>query len=194
MSTQAGQAVAQAFARARDPHQAATPHAAVLNLVSRLQVILNQASGAVIRATSLPVTSSLPVYPVSGNGLGLPIAVRDADNRDLDPTSFEALHWIDPLWWREVGSSLRSWCLAGLDLLILRPALRDSVTVTVRNRALTNPLNVDADFFEIPDEDTRMVVSAAEALLLLKSRDLVAAAFTWQTFMEDLKASQTVLR
>ena len=194
MAQPCGPAIADTYARARDPHETATDHATVRNLLDRLQAIINLADGAVVSSASVPVSPRLPVYGVSANGIGLPISVRDNNQRDLDPVPPESLFWINPYWWRDVGNQLFSWSLVGMDLMILRPSLFAATTVTVRHRAITAALNNDTDLFQCPDQDIRLVVMAAEALLLLKSRDLPAATIAWQNFIAEVKQLLGVVR
>ncbi len=102
--------------------------------------------------------------------------VQDASGRSLDgPIPYKSLHWLNQEWFTEVGSELRSWCLVGKDLLILRPALKVGQTVTVRYVAITEALAIVGDQFQCPDEDIEMVLDPVEFILLLKAQDLDAA-------------------
>jgi len=191
----AGPAIANIYLRARDPFQTGTPHLNVLNLLSRLQMIVNQATGAVIYSASLPMSPRLPTYGVSGNGLGWPVAIQDETGREFDPVIDPAtLRWLNEKWWREVALRPRSWLRIGCDLLIVHPAPSESFTATVQHRGILGPVNNDADLLECPDEDVRLLLLAGEALLTLKSRDLASSQVAWDNLLAELKTTMGVKR
>ena len=195
MSQPCGPAVAAIYLRARDPYQTGTPHPNVRALLAYLQIIINQATGAVIYDSPLTLQPRLPTYGVSGNGLGYPEGIRDDTGRDLDPlTDTATLRWINERWWRETAGAPRSWLLCGLDLILIHPAPVSAITARVRHRGITGPLNNDADLLECPDEDIRLLLLAGEALLDLKSRDLPSCQIAWDNFLAELKVSQGVRR
>jgi hypothetical protein len=174
MATTALQAAARVSSRARDPGFTATAKEDVYNLLTRMQAIVNGATGSVIQSAVLSVDPSLPVYSISGllpNALRI-VDVRGTNNQSLDgPIPYQSLKYLSSYWWRETGPQLLSWSLVGKDTLILRPSQIMQTTVTVYYVAVTAPLLVDSDEFQIPDEDIETVLDPVEFLLDLKARD-----------------------
>lgn len=178
MALVAGQEANIVLARARDAGAIGTSQADVINLLSRWQTIANGATEAVIQSATFTVSPQLQIYPISGllpQALRI-VDVRDSFGRSLDgPLPYKGLRWLNEEWFTEIGPELRSWCLVGKDLLILRPALQAAQVVTVRYAAVTQTLNVPSDQFQCPDDDIEMVLDPVEFILLLKSKDLEAA-------------------
>lgn len=141
-----------------------------------MQTIMNGMMGGYITSATLTVQPQLPVYSISGS---LPSAlkivdIRDASGRSLDgPVPYETLKYLSFDWWRETGPEPRSYSIVGKDLLIIRPQLIMAATVTVVYIAVTNPLNVDSDTFQVPNEDVMgPIEDGVELLLTMKGRDL----------------------
>jgi len=178
MALVAGQEANIVLARARDPGGIGTSQTDVIDLLSRWQTVANGATEAVIQSATFTVSPLLQIYPISGF---LPAAlrvvdVRDSFGRSLDgPIPYKGLRWLNEEWFTEIGSELRSWCLVGKDLLILRPAMQIGQTVTVKYVAVTQTLGTPTDTFQCPDDDIEMVLDPVEFILLLKSKDLEAA-------------------
>ena len=175
MATTALQAAATASARARDSEFTGTPKVNVFDLLSRCQTILNGMTAGYEASASLPVQPNNPLYSISGllpNALKI-VDVQDSTGRSLDgPIPFTSLKYLSFDWWRQTGPQLYSYSLIGKDLLLLRPQLIMPQTVTVKYIAVTQPLLVDGDLFQVPDEDVPQTIDAVEFLLDMKARDL----------------------
>jgi len=191
MALNAGQQVDIVLRRARDPLGAATPRTKVFDFMARIQAIVNGGLERVIQSAPLTVQPQLPMYPIAGflpSALRI-VDIRDASGRSLDgPVPLESLKWLNMEWFREIGPELRSWCVVGKDLLILRPSLPIQQTVTVFYVAVTATQLDDTMNLQISDDDIQEVLDPVEFLLDLKARDLRNAApilERWQKRMSE---------
>lgn len=198
MALPCGPIVDQVGQRIRDPGFTANTRTLVRDLLSRLQAIINGATGAVVQSANLTVFPQQQVYSISGDisdSVLRVVDVRDPFGRSLDgPIPFENLKWLNMKWWRETGPELRSWLQFGDDVLILRPALSVQSTVMVFYEAATAPLVIDADTFQCPDEDVRLVSDAAEAILDIKQRELADVKPILERLMEQVKQTREQTR
>lgn len=201
----AGTMSAQLAIRARDPNFNGTTQAQVISLLSYSQQVVNgslsnghdSSLGDITGSAPLVLQPRTPIYSVSGfvpGGVKI-LAIRDNSGRDLEPmTEFVQLIQTDLKWVTRTADAPRGWCYAGRDVLIVYPAVLSPQTVTVVYSLLTPTLATTADTTVVPNETDDVVFDLAEALLLLKGRDLNGVATVVARFSKRMGELANVSR
>lgn len=187
--TNVGTMSTQVADRVRDPNFEGTTQANVISLLSYSQQVVNGVLGDVTGSASLVLQPRTPIYQLSSvltSAVKIQ-AVRDASGRDLEPIPFEALSWLSMKWFTAVSDYPRGFATAGRDLLIIFPAVRTAQTVTVVYSNLTATLNSTGQTTAVPNEDDDAVYDLAEALLLLKNRDMPGCKMVIERFSQRIK-------
>ena len=159
--------------RVRDPNGTAHSRAFTLARLSDMQRITNGALRVVVDTATLTTTAYLPFYQIStsvASGNAVRILGVIEGNRNLDFILWRTLKHIDTEWLRAVASRFEAFSLIGKEQLILWPAQKEAVSVTVVYAALTTSLSTEGTATDMPDDELPLVVDMTTALLLAKTR------------------------
>ena len=165
--------------RLRDVGAVGTAHsrAFVLARLSEVQRVVNTGTRVVLDTATLTTAAQLPFYQISTDLTTTVrvIGVRES-NRELTFTPWRELKQIDNDWHRRIGDRFDLWSLIGRDQLILYPTKKAASSVTVIFAKLTNALSTEGTATEMPNDELPLLVDVTIALLLAKSKNLVALA------------------
>src|SRR5215469_3116050 len=178
--------------RVQDAHFTGTSRDFVRSLLSHCQQIVNSAFDSTLVTQPMTVLPQLQVYNFEriapANDVLRIKAVRADNSRDLSRIDFERLKQISTHWFGRTGRRLETFAVLGRKILVIHPMrpVADSVNVVYTQQLPT--LNVDADQVNLPDDQIPTLTKLAEALVLLKQRDLDKLKPLIENLATELKA------
>lgn len=185
----AGPLVSEILLRVRDPDAKLTSRDFVRARLSDAQRLVNARFAFLYDETTLVTEPLRLFYPLTAL---LPAATRPVfvteGERNLVPIPWRSFWHLSRGWPRTVRNAFQLWSLIGRDLLVVWPAQRTSVNLTVKSAKLTTALDSDNDPLELADEVLPMVVDLATVLTLLKAREygsMTEAVALWKARMKE---------
>ena len=173
MATTVGPIITKVLQRVRDPQGSAHSRNFVRTILGHAQRVVNSLLGLVLENTNLSVQPGLLVYPASSS---VPNAVNIIDvvhqGRSLHRSDLDKLRGINSNWPRARGAHFDIYAPIGKDLLILYPGIQAQDTVDVHYIKDTGVISKETDTVQIAKDFEPLMEQMAEALLLLKQRDL----------------------
>lgn len=159
--------------RLRDTSSFAHPRAVVLDILSRVQRVLNLGLKFQLTSATFAPTAMRCLYQMTevAADVGKVVAVRDA-GRDLAEIMWDELPSNDAEWLRAEGPQPEAFASIGRDLLVITPMQRivpPSLTVVYATQTAALVDDV-ANFPVIPDEYVSLLEDITEAILLLRGR------------------------
>lgn len=194
MAEVAGSLVSALLRRIRDPQGIANTRVFARSILSDSQRLINAGRNRVLETTALTTNPLQMFYPLTAS---LPNAVRvrgvREGDRDLEEMTLRQLSQLSSRWFRHIGDRFEAFCRVGRDLLIIYPAKSISSSVDVVYTKLTDNLVNDDEATDMPDEDLPDVMDLAEAILLIKGRELESVAPLVERITKRLKDRLSVV-
>lgn len=172
MAITAGTLIDSVSRRVRDANNTAHSRTFVLDLIDRLQVILNAKQAYVFTDTVYTATKNKALYTVETD-LGSTIEVHEVSSqgRELDEVNWRNLHRLSPTWLDDRSDTPLHWAKIGRDLVAIYPAPNWNVPITFTGSKITTPLTAETIQVELRDEDSDLLREMTTALLLTRQRD-----------------------
>ncbi len=176
MANPIGPIITTVLQRVRDPQGTASSRDFVRKILSHAQRILNSELADAVETIDLITQPGLMFYDLSGfipNSMN--VVEVEYEFQTLPRTDLNQLRGTDPNWSRTRGSQYNAYAQVGKNLLILYPALSVQSTVTVRFVKDTGILQNESEEISLLNDHLPLLDAVAEAVLLLKQRDLPEA-------------------
>jgi len=172
MAEQASALIDTILQRVRDSGGTAHTRAFTLDLLSRVQTVLNNGLGVVTATASFATVAFRTIYPLASNisAASRIITIND-DGRELDwLPNWRDLKNIDVSWSRRLGSQFKLWTPIGRDLFILYPHLQAASTVNVTYITNTTALSLESTTTDLPDQYSPLLEDLVVAIIRAKGR------------------------
>ncbi len=176
----AGDLTTEVLARVRDANGVMHTASFVRSRLSDAQRCLNALLGFVVGSGTMTIGARQNFYVIS---TAVPSAIRitslrgGSTIRDIGKLpSLNSLLIYGPTWPQKIGDYIETWTLIGRDVLVHYPALNSSGSIGVYYHKLTTALTATGTALEFSPDQDGLVVTLAEAILLLRQRDLTACS------------------
>lgn len=170
----------EVLTRVRDANGVMHTAAFVRARLTDAQRYLNGLLGLVLGSSSLTLNPSQNFYVLTS---AVPLSIRvvgvrgSSLTRDLAPApSIDSFLIYGPTWMRQTAARSEAWTTVGRDVLVVYPAASFTQSLDVVYAKVTNVLAITTDVSEFSTEQCDLIVTLTEAILLLRQRDLQAAA------------------
>ena len=189
MAETAGTLRAAVQRRVRDINATYHANAFVLDMLSRVQRLINVGSQTILATSTLTTAANQLIYTINSdvNAAAIDVMKVTSNNEDLAKLTLSELNQIDRQWFRKVGTRFEAWVQLGRTLLVLYPSMSVADSVSVTYSKLTTDLSADGTALEFSEEANLMVMNLTEAILLLRQRDMSRAIAPINQFMEQFK-------
>lgn len=159
--------------RLRDPLGEAHPRSLALDVYSRVQVALNAFRAYVLGRFDLVTTPGKSVYAMDADIYGLHhVSVVDKAGLHIDEIPMWRDLWKLSTTWQVDQGPIRGWAMVGLGLFAIWPTPPTPTTLTLSGPRVTPMLTDDDEPLSFRREDADIALDLANALLLLRWRDL----------------------
>lgn len=168
----------------RDVNGTRHADAFVLDILSRVQRIINAGSQKVLVTGTLTTSANLQLYTINTEfTAGIDVIRVRSNNEDLTKVTLQELNQLDRRWFRKVGSRFEMWAQLGRTLLVVHPALSVASSVEVVYSKLTTDLTADGTSLDLDADNDPMVTDLTEAILHLRQRDYQQSGADLQRFV-----------
>jgi hypothetical protein len=170
----------------RDVNATYHTNAFVLDMLSRVQRLINVGSQTILASATLTTAANQLIYTINSDVAADAIDIMrvTSNNEDIAKLTLNELNQIDRQWFRKVGSRFEAWAQLGRTLLVVYPAQSVADSVTVTYSKLTTDLSADGTNLEFSEEANLMVMDLTEAILLLRQRDIPQSTAALKRFIE----------
>lgn len=173
MPTPASTLLASISRRVRDDNQTAHTASFILDLLDRVQVIVNAQQEAITTTRVVTNTKNTSLYSLEGDLQGLTAVqnVRIAGQRLDEITPWRDLYKLSATWLTDTGIP-QGWARLGQTLIAVWPAPASDIQLDFQGVALPTPLTTNSVDLELALEDEDIAREIMVALLLMRQRDI----------------------
>jgi hypothetical protein len=191
MTTAAGTIISEVLERVNDSQGAIHSRDFTRETLARAQKAVNAITEYAVESTTFTSEEQRVFYPIASNfPNALKIVGIKQYNRDLASATPEMLAAMSGSWHRAVAEQHAAWATYGRDVLILWPASRGPMTLTVTYVMDTGDIPNESTTLLVPTHGENIVMDVAEALLLIRQKDFGKAEVLLKKIKQKLEVAR----